>query len=403
MSQQVQGREGAGNDKPPVPVFGVNEVRLGWRGWLAVVGLVLGVGWSVPRAWRSLERFETGRDYRLPYALSRDYWLYQGRLEQAADPQAVFVLGDSVVWGEYVAPDGTLSHFLDRELGVTNRFLNAGVNGLFPLALEGLVFHYGGPIGPRKVLLHCNPLWMSSPKADLSSTKAESFNHARLVPQFRPAIPCYRAEASERIGIVVGHALGFFQWVDHLENVYFDQKSLPAWTLADEGGDPLRYPNLWRNPLRQISLQVPSPFGPDPERGSASPRHRAWNAKGTRTVDFEWVPPGTSLQWAAFRRLVVMLRERGADVLVVVGPFNESMLGEANRLQYARIRDEIASWLATQRVPHLVPAALPAALYADASHPLTEGYALLARQLSESGEFRKWLGRAPGGGARSSE
>lgn len=393
MSQQDQSRDGAGIDKPPVPVFGVNEVRLGWRAWLAVVGLVIGVGWGVPRAWRSLERFETGRDYRMPYALSRDYWLYQRRLEQAADPQTVFVLGDSVVWGEYVAPEGTLPHFLDREVGVTNRFVNAGVNGLFPLALEGLVSHYGAPIGRRKVLLHCNPLWMSSPKADLSSTKAESFNHARLVPQFRPAIPCYRAEVSERMGIVVGHAFGLFQWVDHLENVYFDQKSLPAWTLADDGGDPPRYPNLWRNPLRQISLQVPSPFGPDPERGPASPRHRAWNVKGTRTVDFEWVQPEASLQWAAFRRLVVMLRERGADVLVVVGPFNESMLGEANRLQYARLRDEIASWLAAQRVPHQVPVTLPAALYADASHPLTEGYALLARQLAESREFREWLGR----------
>ena len=63
-----------------------------------------------------------------------------GLLPPAAEAfDTVFVLGDSVVWGEYVLPDGTWSHFLDREAGVTNRFVNVGVNGLFPLALEGLV------------------------------------------------------------------------------------------------------------------------------------------------------------------------------------------------------------------------------------------------------------------------
>jgi hypothetical protein len=38
-----------------------------------------------------------------------------------------------------------------------------------------------------------------------------------------------------------------------------------------------------------------------------------------------------------------------------------------------------------------VPETLPSALYADASHPLTEGYALLAKRISADPQFRNWL------------
>ena len=60
-----------------------------------------------PWVWRQAERFETGADYRIPYTLSKDYWLWQRRLKELPPASAV-VLGDSVVWGEYVLPDGTL-------------------------------------------------------------------------------------------------------------------------------------------------------------------------------------------------------------------------------------------------------------------------------------------------------
>jgi hypothetical protein len=38
---------------------------------------------------------------------------------------------------------------------------------------------------------------------------------------------------------------------------------------------------------------------------------------------------------------------------------------------------------------------LPTALYADASHPLTEGYALLAKQIYGTEDFRSWLRQKP--------
>jgi hypothetical protein len=196
--------------KAPLPTFpgsqvpfGVNEMRLSGRSWTLVVGALLLVMLGTPRIWKRVERFPTGVDYRIPYELSKDYWLYERRLGQITDPAKLFVLGDSVVWGEYVRPEGTLSHFLSAETGAPDRFINAGVNGLFPLALEGLVQSYGQPLRHRKVLLQCNVLWMSSPKADLQTQKEEKFNHSRLVPQFRPRIPCYKADAIERLEAIV--------------------------------------------------------------------------------------------------------------------------------------------------------------------------------------------------------
>src|SRR5438309_1219108 len=189
----------------------VNEMRLNARHWTTVLVILAIILVATPRLWTRLERFQTGPDYRIPYALSKDYWLYQRRLQQIA-PTNVMVLGDSVVWGEYVLPDGTLSHFLNEQFGQTGKFINAGVNGLFPLALEGLINYYGTPLQHRKVIVHCNVLWMTSPKADLSSEKEEQFNHAHLVPQFFPRIPCYKADANARLTALVERKIGFLGW-----------------------------------------------------------------------------------------------------------------------------------------------------------------------------------------------
>src|SRR5437870_8523082 len=120
----------------------VNEMRLNARHWATVLVILTVITVLTPRLWKKLECFQTGPDYRIPYALSKDYWLYERRLQQLASTNIV-MLGDSVVWGEYVLPDGTWSHFLNLENGAANRFVNAGVNGLCPLELEGLVRSYG--------------------------------------------------------------------------------------------------------------------------------------------------------------------------------------------------------------------------------------------------------------------
>jgi hypothetical protein len=86
-----------------------------------------------------------------------------------------------------------------------------------------------------------------------------------------------------------------------------------------------------------------------------------------------------------------VLRGRDNDVLVVLGPFNEYMMAEENRPAYRKIHGEIAAWLSQKQIPHFIPEPLPSTLYADASHPLTDGYQLLAKQLYHDKMFQKWM------------
>jgi len=368
----------------------VNGMRLSAGHWLAAASIVAIVVLATPWLWRKVERFDTGPDYRIPYTLSKDYWLYEQRLRQIT-PTNIVVIGDSVIWGEYVRPGGTLSHFLNEQSGQPGKFVNAGVNGLFPLAFEGLIRHYGGPLRHRKVILHCNVLWMSSPKADLHTEKEERFNHADLVPQFSPRIPCYKADLNHRLAAVVERHFTFSQWANHLQIAYFGQNNILTWTLEEDSSTPPHFPNAYKNPFAQVTLTVPPEPGDDPERGPNSPRHKPWSTTGEGSTRFEWVELDQSLQWAAFQRLVKLLQSRGNDVLVVVGPFNEHIMAEENRPAFRRLRDGVLDWLMQNHIAHVVPAALPSILYADASHPLTQGYQMLADHLAHDATFQKWM------------
>jgi len=88
-----------------------------------------------------------------------------------------------------------------------------------------------------------------------------------------------------------------------------------------------------------------------------------------------------------------LLRERGNQVFVVVGPFNEHMLTEAGQRGYARQKHQVAEWLAEEGVSHCVPPPLASELYADASHPTAAGYAQLARLLAEQPAFTDFCGQ----------
>jgi hypothetical protein len=395
MNSEAVTNSGAPVLKPakpePTPIFGVNEMRLSL--WQLVVSAVIVLVFMTlaPRIWTHLERFDTGPDYRIPYPLSSDYWLYQRRANSIPLANTIPVIGDSVVWGEYVLKDGTLTHFLSQESGQPGRFANCGVNGVFPLALEGLIGQYGGAFENCKVIVQCNLLWQSSPKADLSIDTEETFNHEELVPQRFGAVPCYRANAADRMGAFMNTHIGFFGWVNHINSVYFNQESIPKWTLQEDDSNPPRLPNAWKNPLSQIDFKVPPEPIVDPQRGPASKRHRPWTSGGTTPSHFEWVDLNHSLQWHAMQKLVNMLRNRGDDVLVILGPFNEHMIASDQLGEYRSIRDGAAAWFASQRIPCVVPAMLPSNLYADASHPLTAGYALLAKEIWSDPVFEGWV------------
>jgi hypothetical protein len=370
----------------------VNEMRLTKWQWLTTLTLVVLVAVVIPRIASIRERFIPGQDYRIPYELSQDYWLYEQWIS-LAQASNVIVLGDSVIWGEYVQSEGTLSHQLGEVLGQQGRFVNGGLNGLFPLAMEGLIRYYGDSIRGRRVILHCNLLWMSSPKSDLQTQKEERFNHTELVPQFLPGIPSYHADANARLSAVIGRNLTFLQWIQHLQVCYFGRKSMVEWTLEEDGTNPLRYPNAYKNPLAQIHWTIPTEPSVDPMRGPGSPRHKPWSAGAGATTKFEWVDLDRSLQWGAFLRLVAVLQSRGNDVLVLLGPFNEHIIAAENRPRFLEIRDAAERGLRSTRAAVIRPETLPSEMYADASHPLTQGYLTLAKRLIETPEFVAWLDR----------
>ena len=71
----------------------------------------------------------------------------------------------------------------------------------------------------------------------------------------------------------------------------------------------------------------------------------------------------------------------------MVGPFNEHILKGESIDAYRQMKRKIEAWLQQNNIPCYMPEALPSEMYCDASHPLSEGYAELARQLFENESF----------------
>jgi hypothetical protein len=345
-----------------------NAIRLNGREWL-IVGVFAGMLFLLPTLWKQYEPLALEADYRLPHDLSNDYWLYERAAGLAAEQYDTLLLGDSVIWGEYVTGKGTLSHYLNEQSG-KQRYANLGLDGAHPLALLGLVRHYAGSITGKNVVLHCNPLWLTSLRRDLQDEEATEFNHPRLVPQFVPRSPSYKEEISTRIGVVVEQHVPLSSWTTHLQQAYYDRTDIPSWTLEHPYDNPAQPLTQGLRPADQ-KLRHPS---------------QPWYQSGIDRQSFPWVELDTSLQWQAFQRVVRLLQERGNQVFVVVGPFNEHLLNVRRQREslwrYWEMKAAIGRWLQEQQVPHLVPPPLPSKEYGDASHPLADGYELLARQLA---------------------
>jgi hypothetical protein len=225
-------------DRLEAPDFS-NSIRLTGREWLCVGVFAVLLFFFAPRLWKAFEPFPLEPDYRMPHDIANDYWLYERHADQAAEHYDAVLIGDSVVWGEYVKRDQTLSHYLNERAG-EQRYANLGLDGANPLALEGLVEHYAGSVRGKTVVLQCNPLWLSSPKTDLQDETATNVNsHPRLVPQFSPHIPAYKEDWSTRLGVVVEQNTPLAPWTNHLQQAYYNRSDIPAWTLAHPYDNPI--------------------------------------------------------------------------------------------------------------------------------------------------------------------
>ncbi len=358
-------KTGAENDRYILDgSFSSNAERLTMREGLGVLFFVALAASFVGPVWAKLEGFEPSDDYRIPYAQSDDYWLFERYCAEAGEPDKTFVIGDSFVWGQYVGREESLSHFLNVESGA-DQFVNAGLDGAHPLALEGLIRHHCPALRHHDVILHLNLLWMSSTQADLKTAPGSRINHPRLIPQFAPRIPGYDASYSDRIGVVMGRLIPSTAWSHHIRSSYFSSTDLPYWTLE----------NPYSNPVRQITLVPPEP------ENQAHRQGQPWFDGMGGKQDLPWIDLETSLQWKAFTRLLRLLETRGNSLFILVGPLNEHMLESASLSAYRVLVSAVEANLLNRGSPFYLAPVLPSEMYADLSHPLGEGYSLLAEGL----------------------
>jgi len=363
-------------------IFSSNSIRLSWKNWIVVIAILIGILYFLPRFWQGLERFDPltnelaarSTDYRLPYSLSNDYWIFKRWSKYACSKYPVLVIGDSVVWGQYVTMEQTLSHYLNERAG-EDVFANMGVDGIHQAAMLGLVKYYGKAISNKRVILHFNPLWISSKKHDLSGEEEFRFNHPRLVPQFIRKPDCYRPSLAQRVGVVAERSISFFSWASHIRTNYFENMDLRNWTIQ----------NPYKNPLRAITLEIPVPEN----RPESKPV--TWAERGMEKQDFPWVQVEDSFQWDSFKKVVEILRARKNGVFVILGPFNPYILTAESLQRYNIMKSEMERWLEGEGISYRSPSDLPSEYYADASHPLKEGYARIAEELFEMESFRKWV------------
>ena len=370
-SNILENRKNFCSSKKSEVVFSSNSVRISGCEWIFVGIVAMTLFCFMPALWELVERFEPAPDFRFPYELSNDYWLYSRYCRWATSKYETLVIGDSVIWGHFVSKYDTLSDYLNK-LASRDQFANLGVDGIHPVALAGLLKYYGHDISNKKVVLHFNPLWMSSKKYDLQTEKEFRFNHPRLVPQFIPNIPCYKDPYSKRISAEVERYVPFLSWTSHLKITYFENMDLPMWTLE----------HPYENPASAVTLELST------SSNDSQSEHISWTEKGTAKMDFQWVEFESSLQWKFFQKSVELLNERGNSVFILVGPFNEHMLkGESIEI-YRNMKSKIEDWLQQNNIAYYMPPTLSSELYVDASHPMSEGYAMLAKQLFENESFR---------------
>jgi len=335
--------------------------------------------WVIPHLYGKWEQFDFGEsNFRISYDFRDDYWVYGKWAEYAAKNCEVMFVGDSVIWGMYTDNDHTLSACYNAQKGKPVA-ANLGIDGLHPVALEGLMRDFGGAIRNKKVYLYFNALWLDNPEFDLTAlpkredsgeVKKSAVMHPRLVPQFDYTIYLYDEPLKKRIGNWEERNLPFYSLQNHMLNAFYGNKPLPEWMPANPAASPFA-------PIRREVAVV--------ERKHIN-RTDAWSSGGTATFDFKWVPLPDSRQWAAFLETVRVLQSRGNDVTVLLGAFNRHLLSKDSLGDYIQLMGAAADRLDDLGIKYIEIEGLPSEDYGDASHPLGSGYKLIAEQIIEDEE-----------------
>lgn len=310
-------------------------------------------------------------NYRIPYSLGEDYFLYSRYSDYVSKSDSIPVIGDSVIWGHYTNQEDTLTAELNRLSG-SNRFLNLGLDGIHPAAMNGLIDIYATGLKNRKIIVGVNLLWMSSPRHDLSGPVNSEINHRVLLAQFHPAIPSYQPSTEEKLSAVLTRTVPFFSWIDHLRLTRFAGKSFYLWTMDNPGADIADY-------FTHKADEFRIPAGMLPEK--------------MQEQDIEWTATDKSLQWMFMIDTLLSLKEKGNEVAALITPFNTHMMTEKSRKAYYSILAEMEWILREKGITPILPPEPDKKYFADSSHPNAEGYRILAEDMMKNREFTDFLAK----------
>ena len=143
--------------------------------------------------------------------------------------------------------------------------------------------------------------------------------------------------------------------------------------------------NPCKNPLTAITFAIPIP------ENKAMSKPVSWIERGMKKQGYPWVELEESFQWDSFKKILEILNSRKNKVFVLLGPFNTHMLTEGSLRSFNTMKDEMGKYLKENEVSHYSVPDLPTEYYADASHPLKEGYAKIAEELFEDESFQRWM------------
>lgn len=356
--QEPMGPEPEGG-RPPISA---NALQLSPREMLAAAaGLVL-LLLVFPAFRTKIKSPDLPRDYRIPYALTDHYDLYERYSVLAAPKFDTLLVGDSVVWGQCADWDGTLSHHLNAQAG-GERFANLGLDGMHPVALSMLMQHHAPGIAGRQVVLQCNLLWYIS--TGIRRTREDLLkNRPNLGPRFGPTVTVYQERFLHLLGMAVSESPALQSALRGAGGLLPERLDILPWILE----------NPYGNPFKNLSFSLPLPETKAPQNPVPYPR-------GREALQERWDPLEKSLMWLAFRETVAVLEERGNRVTILLGPMNEDALSRESREACSVLKNRIRQWCDAKGIPCVVPDVLPVDLFADICHPTDAGYAELARRL----------------------
>ena len=316
-----------------------------------------------PTLYRSWEKINLPEDFRLPYVNRDNYYFYSRCAEIEVQRSEYLLLGDSAIWGMYASNSGTLSAQLNR-MQKKHRFGNLAIDGLHPVAMQTLMENFGTSIRNRKVLIYFNPLWVNSAKYDLSSKEKFTVNHPELLPQFGN-IASYEASFDKKAGILLDRKCTFFSQLKHIRNFFYNNGDFKTHLVNNGTSNPF-------SPLRrEITAEEKE------HKGSSE----NYLTRRIPVQHWEWVSLAQSRQWKALTDTAKLLQKRGNQVKILIGGINPGLLDEVTLSGLRQLRVEAEKLLAGENISCIMLPELDAKLYADASHPLEPGYAVLAEYL----------------------